>query len=146
MLLSLDTYDLIEPCDVIKEFLLHPFFFSRRIGFYGLLGCMLYCGIFRVSQITENLKGWKGILVVFGPSLDFVFPFGRHASISKTFCNCSIGNFLQIEPLLLVGILFCGFGFLYALVFFQFFSHYQLGEMMYNSDDLREKEIKFTDV
>lgn len=36
--------------------------FVRRVGFYGLLKCVLLCGIFGVSRIIVCLKGWKGLV------------------------------------------------------------------------------------
>lgn len=48
----------------------------RRVVFCGFIGCVLYCGIFGVSGITERLEGWRGIQMLFGHSLDFMFPLG----------------------------------------------------------------------
>lgn len=60
--------------DSIGELLLHLPFPEKKGHFLWLVRVCSILGIFGESVTVECLKGWRGILLMFGPSLDFMFP------------------------------------------------------------------------
>lgn len=55
----------------------------REDGFSGMLGCVLFCEVFRGEKL-ECLRGLRGLGVMFGLFVKLVL----WALVAKLFCNC----------------------------------------------------------
>lgn len=80
-----------DVCALIEESLLN-LLVGRRVDSSGVL-CVLFCGCCGVSAIVGSLEGWRGDPSEVWSLIRLHVSLG--ASVSKTFCNYSIGIILH---------------------------------------------------